>query len=302
MNVFEFAELLNSPQRKRVILDTDTFNEVDDQFALAYAMLSPERVELLSVNAAPYVAKTASTAAEGSEKSYGEILHIMELTRPGAGIPAFRGSAHFLSAPDRAEESEACDNIVRTVNGTDGPVVIIAVGALTNVASALIRDPGLAGRTAVIWLGGHSLDWPHTREFNLWGDPVAARAVFDSGVPLMHIPCQGVCSAFTTTVPELRHYLGGRNALCDYLTGIVEAHAGNPYGWSKVIWDVTAVAAVTKPDALRTSVIPRPVITSEGLWAFDTARAPYLYVSYIRRDPIYADLFRKLSGAAGAGK
>ena len=48
------AELKNG-ERKNIILDTDAYNEVDDQYTIAYAMLSPDRVNILSINAAPFL-------------------------------------------------------------------------------------------------------------------------------------------------------------------------------------------------------------------------------------------------------
>ena len=296
MNSYELLNLLGSSEKKRIIIDTDAYNEVDDQFAIAYAMLSPDRIDLLSLNAAPFVNKRASTPLEGMSKSYDEIQKIMELTLPGSSgrIPSYKGSGQWMSSSGVPVESDACDNIIRTVMDSDEPVYIIALGALTNVSSAIIKEPGITEKSAVIWLGGHTLDWPHTREFNLWGDKIASQVLFDSNMPLLQIPCYGVCSAFTTTVPELKYYLGGKNPLCDYLVGSVDSYIGSAYAASKPIWDVTAVAAAVKPEALGCVVIPRPAVTSDGHWAFDGARTPYVYVRNIKRDIIYADLFRKL--------
>ena len=85
----------------------------------------------------------------------------------------------------------------------EDPLYVVAIGAITNVASALLLEPRLAERIVVVWLGGQPLQAPSNREFNLRQDPVAARTVFDSGVPLVHIPCQGVTSHLHTTVAEL---------------------------------------------------------------------------------------------------
>lgn len=298
MDIYEFKSLVSdTSRRKKIILDTDTYNEVDDQFALAYAMLSPESVELLGVTAAPFLNSRSTSPADGMEKSYNEIFRIMELTRPGSRdkIPVFRGSGRFMESKTDPVDSDACDFIIKTVTSSDEPVVIVAVGAITNVASAIAKCPEIAGKTGVVWLGGHALERPDTREFNLKQDIPGAQVLFDSGIPLLQIPCDGVCSQFITTVPELEFYLRGKNALCDYLCDITAAYTRNPYGWSKVIWDVTAIGVFTVPGAFEEVVIPRPYLTRDCRWSFDAARAPYVYVRKIRRDPLYADLFRKLS-------
>lgn len=290
------AELKNG-ERKNIILDTDSYNEVDDQYTIAYAMLSPDRVNILSINAAPFLNRRSTSAGDGMEKSYREIFHITGLTDPEAAkkIPVYRGSERFLPSKTEYVPSDACDNIVRTVMESNERVWIVAIGAITNVASAIIKEPAICERAALIWLGGHALTCPDTKEFNLRQDIPAAEVVFDSGIPLVQIPCDGVCSSFITTIPEVEYYLRGKNDLCNYLCDITAAYTKEPYGWSKVIWDVTSIACITKPEALSMVVLPRPYVTSDCRYAFDASREQYVYIRKIRRDPIYADLFRKLS-------
>ena len=286
---------LHDGTKKKIILDTDTYNEIDDQFALAYAMLSKDKVELLSVNAAPFLNSRSVSAADGMEKSYNEIFRIMKLVDPEANIPVYRGSTSFLSNKETPVESPACDNIINTVMNSDELVYIVAVGAITNVASAIIKCPEIVNRTVVIWLGGHALHWQDTREFNLKQDVAAAQIVLDSKVPFVQIPCNGVCTEFLTTIPELEYYLRGKNELCDYLVDIVRSYTKKPYGWSKVVWDVTAVAAIVDPKALDMVIIPTPILTNDCHFAKDDARHPFIYVRRIRRDPIYADMLEKLA-------
>lgn len=281
--------------KKKIILDTDTYNEIDDQFALAYTMLSPDKVELLSVNAAPFLNSRSSSAADGMEKSYNEIFNIMKLVDPDAKIPVYRGSTSFLTDKNTPVESPACDNIINTVMNSDELVYIVAIGAITNVASAIIKCPEIVNRTVVIWLGGHALHWQDTREFNLKQDIPAAQVVLDSKVPFVQIPCNGVCTEFLTTIPELEYYLRGKNDLCNYLVDIVRSYTKKPYGWSKVVWDVTAIAAIVEPKALDMVIIPTPILTDDGYFAKNDARHPFIYVRRIRRDPIYADMFEKLA-------
>lgn len=286
---------IKSPSVKSIILDTDTFNEIDDQFALAYAMLSPDRIKLLSVNAAPFLNSRSTSPADGMMKSYNEIRRIMSLVDPEADIPYYKGSETFLVDKNVPVESEAADNIINTVMNSSETVYIVAIGAITNVASAIIKCPALAERAVVIWLGGHALTYKDTKEFNLYQDVMSAQVVFDSGIPLIQIPCAGMCTEFVTTIPELEYYLRGKNELCDYLVDIVRSYTKKPYAWSKVIWDVTAVAVLVRPEAFRYSMLPRPYVTLEGRYAFDGEREPYIYVNKLSRDPIYADLFTKLS-------
>lgn len=297
MRLSDLKNLLYSDSVRDIILDTDTYNEIDDQFALAYAMLSDKKINLLSVNAAPFHNSRSESAADGMEKSYNEIFNIMKLTdaEKAKNIPVYRGSARFMSSKTDIVESDACNNIINTVMSSEKPVIIVAVGAITNVASAIVKEPEIAKRSAVIWLGGHALERPDTKEFNLRQDIPGAQVLFDSEIPFLQIPCDGVCSSFITTPPELDYYLKGKNDLCDYLCSITGEYIKRGYGRSKVVWDVTAVGALTLPSSMEIVEIPRPYVTSDCRYAQDSARHHYLYVRKIRRDPLYADLFHVLS-------
>lgn len=72
------ARLAPPTGKVRMVLDTDTYNEIDDQFALVYALLSPERVQCEAVYAAPFHNDRSSGPADGMEKSYAEICRVLE--------------------------------------------------------------------------------------------------------------------------------------------------------------------------------------------------------------------------------
>ena len=298
MTLGRFRKLLASHEPISVILDTDAYNEVDDQFCIAYCMRAPDRVRLLSINAAPFLNARAESAADGMERSYREILKVMALVNADSDIPVYRGSPRFMQNVTDFVASEAVENIIRTVDDCEEPVVILAIGAITNVASALVKRPDLAQKTAVIWLGGHALHHSDSREFNMVQDVPAAQVVFDSGIPLLQIPCKGVCTEFRTSPPELEYYLRGKSALCDYLIDNVSVACRTRYASSRVIWDVTAAATLICPAGCEIVQIPRPRITAESCYSFDNARPHYLYVRALNRDLIYGDLFRRLIGEA----
>lgn len=291
-------QTLRDGKKKKMILDTDVYNEIDDLYALAYALLSPEKVEVLAITAAPFLNNRSTSPADGMEQSYREGLRVRGLVNAHSDVPVYRGSTVFMTAAKEPVPSEAAETIVRLVKESDETVYIVAIGAITNVASALLMAPEIAEKAVVIWLGGHALHWKDNKEFNLYQDIPGAQVLFDSKVPLVQIPCNGVCSAFHTTMQELTYFLGGKNALCDYLLEETNKYIkGATSCRSKVIWDVTAVAALVRPDTLDMVEIPRPIITDNSNYATDWARPHYLYVRNISRDKLYGDLFEKLAGA-----
>ena len=279
---------------KKIILDTDTYNEIDDQFALAWAILS-DKIDLLSVNAAPFLNNRSVSPEDGMEKSYNEILNIMELIAPEKKPPVYRGSTSFLSDKKTPVVSDAAKNIVDTVMASEDTVYVVAIGAITNVASAIIMKPEITEKMVVVWLGGHALEWKDSREFNMVQDVKSAQVVFDSGVPFYQIPCMGVCDHLLTTIPELEACIGGKNKLCDYLVNIVKGYTRDPYCWSKVIWDVSAIAALVTPDALDSVIIPSHMVTDNSTYSTDFSRHHMIYVRSLNRDRIFRALFADIA-------
>ena len=291
-----------------LVIDTDAYNEIDDQFAISYAICAPEKLRVRALYAAPFTNERSTGPADGMEKSYREIKKLLALAGRPDAYPVFRGSEKYLPDERTAVISDAAEDLVRRARGysPDRPLYVAAIGAITNVASALITDPGIADRIVIVWLGGNAPHWPDNREFNCMQDVAAARVVFDSGVPLVLLPCKGTVSAFTTTGPELEYWLRGRNALCDYLTDhtieAAEEYAkGTP--WSRCLWDVTAVGWLMNDGGrlMLSSLVPTPVPEYDHRYSFDSARPLCRMVYHIDRDALFADLVRHIAKAADQG-
>ena len=292
---------LTRPEGKiDLILDTDTYNEIDDQYCVAYALLSPEKINLKGIYAELFCNDKVGTYKEGMEKSYAEIHKVIGLMGRGDFAPhVFRGSDHPLTDEITPVPSDAAADLVRQGMAAEGPLYVAAIGALSNVASALLMEPKLKEKIILIWLGNNSKAWPHNREFNYMQDPTAARVVFNSGVPVINIPAMGVTSHMTTSEPELRHYLKGKNSLCDYLYEITckEAQAAG-YGpvWAKEIWDIVTVGWILGDDTWTSDyIISAPVLSDEHVLAYPDGRHPMRQVYQINRNKIFKDIFDKLT-------
>lgn len=291
--------------RVRMVLDTDTYNEIDDQFALAYALLSPERLNVEAVYAAPFTNRRSTGPGDGMEKSYEEILRLLERLGISAEGFAFRGSTAYLG--DTPEASPAALDLVERAMASpdDDPLYVVAIGAITNVASAMLLEPRIVRKIAVVWLGGNSHAAPHTVEFNLMQDVRSARLMFDSGVPLVHVPCLGVASHMLTTKAELTEAIAGCNPLCDFLYQRFCEYQRDHFAWGKEIWDVAAVAWLVNAEWLPSRIVPSPHLVGEwrhgagGDLHFEPGpgRHPVRELWFAHRNPIFRDLFLKLRSA-----
>ena len=283
-----------------MVLDTDAYNEIDDQFAISYALHATEKLNVLALYAAPFFNNRSNSPADGMERSYQEILKLLRLSK--LECPVYRGSDRYLPDEQTPVASDAAKHLTELAMrySPEKPLYVVAIGAITNVASALLMKPEIADNMVVVWLGGNALEWHDNIEFNIRQDVASARVVFASGTPLVMLPCLGVVSAFTSTEPELTYWLKGKNDLCDYLVQHT-VEAANEYAkgrvWSRVIWDVTTVGWLLNDGRrfMLDKLIPTPIPEYDHHYAQDPRRPLCRYVYHINRDALMGDLFAHIS-------
>jgi purine nucleosidase len=294
----KLLEKLDFPKGKiRMVLDTDAYNEVDDQFAIAYALKSPDRLQVEAIYAAPFLNKRSTGAGDGMEKSYDEILRVLEQMGVASEGFVYRGATDFIVDAGGPVRSEAVDDLIRrAMSSPEGdPLYVVAIGAITNVASAIMLEPAIIEHIVVVWLGGHAMHWKDTKEFNLKQDVPSVRIVLDSGVPLVLIPCMGVTSHLLTTLVEIKANMGNAGGIGSFLTGRVEDYTDDHFGYSKVIWDIAAIACLLDERFFESSLIASPIVTDQMTWSFDSSRHFVRCLTFVHRDRIFRDLFTKLN-------
>ncbi len=277
------------------VIDTDAYNEVDDQFAIGYMLRSSDKLRTLALYAAPYSFPDKVTTEEGMERSYEEIIRLLALA--GEDKPVFRGSRTYLPDAKTPVISDAVLDLADRVKkySPESPLYVIAIGALTNIASAILLEPKMTENAVLVWLGGHSHDLGWTDEFNMRQDLLATRIVMTSGIPLVQIPCEGVASAFSISEPELKEYLVGKNPLADHLaSNVLQAQAASPLKWARVLWDVTAVGWLIDPGFTISRIMPTFIPNDEFKYVKSDAPESR-YVCWINRNALMTDLIDKLT-------
>lgn len=290
------------------VLDTDTYNEIDDQFALSYMIRSNDKINIKALYAAPFFNSNSTSPADGMEKSYNEIFNLLTLMgEEDMKSIVYRGSTTYLTDEKTPVISDSANHLAKLAMDytPENPLYVVAIGAITNVASALLINPKIAERIVIVWLGGNAYEWPHTKEFNMYQDVAAARVVFDCGAPVVLLPCFGVVSAFTVSGDDMRARFYGKNPLCNYLVTHSEEEIaryvkpGN--AWTRVIWDVTAVAWLTGANEDGTNKYmlfkntPAPICEYDYTYSHDASRQNIAYVYYIKRDALLNDMIEKLT-------
>jgi purine nucleosidase len=95
------------------------------------------------------------------------------------------GDSFFPKARQRREPEHAVDELVRRVNESPGELTLLAQAPLTNIATAVVRDPSIAAKVRGLYImGGGIGNITPAAEFNFYVDPEAAKIVFKAGFPI----------------------------------------------------------------------------------------------------------------------
>ncbi len=293
--MLRFLEDLKSDRVKKVILDTDAYNEIDDQFAIAYLYYS-KKVDLVAVCAEHYMHDRCNSMETGMNRSYDEIVKVLSLCDPHYKTETYRGSTTSIDASGAAVESDAADAIIRIARESNETVYVTAIGALTNVASALLKAPDIIDKICVVFVGCRPLSIGCPVEYNVEQDYKAAQAVFESGVPLIIVPDANVTQKLRSPI-DCTALLKGANPVCDYLYDIsYDAYCavGRPEWWARTIWDLGAPAMFETPECATVQFMPRPILTEERTYAFDDSLPEMIMVTDLDRDPIFERAWKVL--------
>ena len=295
-------------ERIRVVIDTDAANEIDDQFALAYAVLRRDRLDVEAVYAAPFqrfvgAAKhgrdpadpwSAATPGQGMVQSHAEILQVLEaLGEHELAGCVRRGSNRWLATPDTPVPSPAADDLVHRARSGPGLLYVATLGAPTNVTSALLTAPDLIEHIVVVWLGGNGTWWTPGAEYNVYQDMHASRVLLDSGVPLVHVPCYQVTEKLMTTHEEVERRVRGRGWIGDYLADLY-AGFNHHSARMKQLWDLGPVAWLVQPAWCPSALVASPVLHDDLTWGHDPARHLIREVRDIDADAVLNDVFTAL--------
>lgn len=178
----------------KLILDTDIGTDVDDAWALALCLASPE-IDLLGVTLVYADLETRAKIA----------LKMLKLAGR-AGVPVYKGISEpmtpgltpywpghegtdtdFSDIEGLSAKEGAVDFILKTVKKYPGEVVVAPIGPLTNIAAAIERDPETMRQVKRFAIMGSTYNGEGVEnagvEHNINCDPVAAKIVYESGIP-----------------------------------------------------------------------------------------------------------------------
>ena len=254
-----------------VVLDADTANEIDDLFAIAYA-LPDSSVEVLGLTSAQWFhVWSGDSTVYQSQRLNEDLLALAGRT----DLPHPLGADVAMGAPWGGREprdSPAARFIVEQARARPPGerLAVVALGATTNVASALALAPDIRDKV-VVYLLGFQYDaergvWDKD-EFNIRRDLNAANFLLDLEGLELHVMPTTVARQATWSREDTFRRLGRAGAMGVYLRAAWERRFPEYDTW--VMWDVALVQAVFTPEwATETAVATPPENVARRVWTY----------------------------------
>lgn len=280
-------------EKINVILDTDTYNEADDQFALAYLLKYQDRFNIEAITIAPFQNRWIPSEDSGIELSYQEAKKVCELSGVNSDNLIFKGSTDYINNGYN-ERNEAVDKIIE-IALKNKKTYILGIGAITNIALAIKYEPEIIDKIEIIWLGGHTLLNKNNLHEANFKDVEAVKIVFESNVKLTVIPCKGVASNLMTSTYELDNYIKGKSELSNFLYTRfkkVRAQRATLPRWP--LWDISVIAYMINKNWFETFETNCPNINDDTSYELNTNNHLITFVNYLDINKIFEDLFSKL--------
>jgi hypothetical protein len=297
-----------------VLLDTDANNELDDQHAIAYMLFSGDAfdVEGISVNRTRGGGDVEMQAREAER-----IVHLAGLSRV---FPVYRGAnGSFAEIASHVGEATfdgkaAVDLILaESKKQRAQKLVLVPVGKLTNIALALKKDPALANRVRVVWLGSN---YPDPGEYNQENDEGALQFVLDStsvpfemavvrygkptGTDHVRVSRDEIHAKMAGKGPRVRVPIEGRNGgrfqtFGDYSVDLFDHIQLNGTPPSRALYDMAAVAIVKNPAWAHPRRVPAPqLVASKWVERPGNARTIVVWEDF-DRDAILSDFYATMN-------
>ncbi len=298
--------------RFKVIFDTDANNELDDQHAMAYLFFNSDIFNTLAV--------TVNATFNGGDIQghYDEAKRVMQLCNVYGKIPLFKGANGSFEQirsdiqKDEFDGHEAVDFIIEQAHAIEGEkLILLPVGKLTNIALALEKDPSIASKVRIVWLGSN---YPAPGEYNQNNDPGSMNYILDFDVPFEMVTVRYGRATGTAAVtanraeinenmpgkgPEATEPVIGRhggtfNNFGDYSVNLYEHIDTNDEAGTRALFDMAAVAIVKNPDWAERKEIPAPILV-DNKWEErpENSRIMVLWENFDKQ-AIMADFFDRM--------
>ena len=233
------------PAKIRVYVDTDTANEVDDPYAVFRALVAP-KFDVIGLSSMSW--RDKQPFADGVKESQRMNEDILALMKRTDRISHPLGALTPMTDIATPSDSPAARDIITKAKAMPAgqKLHVFVLGAFTNIASALLLDPGIKEKILVYAMGYNYVDGRlETNEFNCGGDMKAADSLLTSGVEL-HVMAANSIARYLWPKADVDKHFKGQGGIRDYLVKRWETYAPNDS--QRVLCDTAVFEAFLHPN------------------------------------------------------
>lgn len=280
------------------VLTTDVGAEIDDQWAMVHLLLSP-KIDLRAI-VTTHASSIGLSSATSEEKAHEVLARVF--AEPGSTQPPVRaGSDLPLTDVASPRYNAGVELLLRLSQdfSSSQRLVVFVMGAATDVASAILQDPSLIERIAVVAMAFN--DWPAGGDaFNVVNDPAAWEVVLNSDVPLVVGSAVVTREGLALTRSEAAALISSHGPVGDYLYSLfadwldrqaplVEQIVA-PDTW--VIWDEVVVAYVL--GMVQGEDVARPSLNADLSFSHDETDRRMVWITSIDTARVWSDFTQRL--------
>ena len=285
----------------RIIICSDAKNEADDQYALVHAMLTNKFI-IKGLVAGHFRDHWTN------HLSYAEMVKLAKLTNTYGEYPIVLGADQKLVNIKEYEVSAGTRLIIEEALKEDSlPLYVLNIGALTDLAVALLEEPKITSKMTAIWVGGGR--YPKgSKECNLGNDLIAANYVFASELPLWQIP-SNVYKTTLVSLAQLKLRVAPMGKLGNYLyeqlitfmkTNAKEKSWINPECW--VMGDSGAIVVLLEEQKSYYQEIIAPIFDEEHHYIYNQKNRKIRVYQQLNNYFVIEDMLSKIELFASEGK
>jgi inosine-uridine nucleoside N-ribohydrolase len=293
----------------RVILDTDANNELDDQHAITYMLFNSDIFEIEGI--------TVNRTSSGGEidNHYAEADRVVKMCGYTSLVNTYKGASGSYDSikgninNQTFDGSEAVNFIIQRANTTSlRPLILLPIGKLTNIALALLKDPSIAPKIRIVWLGSN---WPYPGEYNLDNDTTAVNPILEmpdvdfeiatvrygatSGTSAVQVSLIDIQQNMPGLGPQISPPIPGRSGgtfsnFGDYSVDLFNS-AGNS---SRALYDMAAVAIVKNPLWAEKVIVPAPRLSGNSWIEQNNNPRKIIFWENFNKYEIIEDLFETM--------
>lgn len=286
----------SSEQTLRILIDTDAANEIDDLYAIALVLASPDRFRLEGFVATHFATWAGPESTEAAFRLLQEELRIAGCE----GIHPVHKGGHPMQYRGTASPSPGADFIIERAKAgsVEDPLWVVGLGAATNLAAAILLAPEIKPLVRYVFHARNEFNWPdRTTQFNVVGDVIAVQTLLESEVPLVWFDTG---TALTLTMKESETRLAVQGQLGRWLHEFRHRSAAFAHP-NKGFFDLGDIAWLIQPDLCREETVPAPRLERHCHFDHTNTYGPMRRAFGIDRESTWDLFFARMAKAAVPG-